>query len=112
MATDLNSFIALGGITVNGGTLTTNTLNTVTAGVIENNGTATVNGVTISTGSTLTLLNNTTTVLMGTITNKRHDCAKLGRQPHRHRYQWGRQSWRRRRSDDVQYRCQSHSQPQ
>ncbi len=70
VATDTGSIVNLNGATINGGTLTTNTLHTATPGVIENNGSATLSGVTVGTGSTLTLLNNTTTVLLGSITNK------------------------------------------
>ncbi len=70
VATDAGSVVNLNGATINGGTLTTNTLHTATPGVIENNGSATLSNITIGTGSTLTLLNNTTTVLVGSITNK------------------------------------------
>ncbi len=70
VSTDLGSFINLNGIDVNGGTLTTNKLNTTTPGIIENNGTTILNGVTISTGSTLTLLNTSSTTLHGTIKNQ------------------------------------------
>ncbi len=60
-------------VDLNGSTITGGTLTTTAGGVIQNNGTATLDGSTnaptISSGSTVTLLNNTTTVLKGTITN-------------------------------------------
>ena len=53
----------LNGGTINGGTLTT------TGGGVMYIGGSTLNGVTISTGSTVTALNGSTTTLQGTITN-------------------------------------------
>jgi hypothetical protein len=56
------SKVNLNGSVISGGTMTTSG-----GGVIKNNGSATLNGVSISFGSTLTLLDTTT--LQGTITN-------------------------------------------
>ena len=68
LATGSGSTVNLNGSTITGGTLTT-----TSGGVIQNNGPATLDGSTnsptISTGSTVTLLNNTTTTLLGTIIN-------------------------------------------
>ena len=54
-----------GGVVITGGTLTT-----TTGGAIQGIGTATLSGLTISSGSSYQVNNNTTTFLNGTITNK------------------------------------------
>jgi hypothetical protein len=62
------STVAMDGATINGGTLTTSG-----GGLMESSNPsspATFNGITLSSGSTYTLPNNTSTVLQGTITNK------------------------------------------
>jgi PEP-CTERM motif len=68
LSTRSGSTVNLNGATITGGTLTT-----TSGGLIQNNGSATLDGSTssptISSGSTLTLLNNTTTTLVGTIIN-------------------------------------------
>jgi hypothetical protein len=55
-------------VNLNGATITGGTLTTQNGGVIQNNGSATLIGVTVSSGSTLTLLDNTATTLQGTVT--------------------------------------------
>ena len=58
------SLVNLSGAAITGGTLTT-----TGNGLIEDVNTASLNGVTISSGSNYSLLNNTVTALQGTITN-------------------------------------------
>jgi hypothetical protein len=57
-----------GTVEMDGATITGGTLNTINSGTMETVGTATLNGVTISTGSTYAA--NDTTNLLGTITNQ------------------------------------------
>jgi len=67
-AAGANSVVDFNGATITGGTLTTQS-----GGTIQNSGVATLDGTTnsptISNGSTVTLLNATSTTLLGTITN-------------------------------------------
>ena len=65
----------------NGGTITGGTLTTTSGGIIQNSGTATLDGTTnsptISSGSTVTLLNSTSTTLLRDDHQQRHDRAEL-----------------------------------
>ena len=65
LATGTGSIVDFNGATVNGGTLTTSS-----GGLMQAYNTALLNGVTLSSGSTLNVLDNNSVDINGTITNK------------------------------------------
>ncbi|HEX9170378.1 MAG TPA: hypothetical protein VF886_15880, partial [Roseiarcus sp.] len=60
-----SSVVEVNGSTINGGTLTT-----PSGGTVQNSGTAALNGVTISSGSTFTGVNGSVTTAEGTVTDR------------------------------------------
>jgi len=65
LATGAGSIVDFNGATVNGGTLTTSS-----GGLMQAYGIAVLNGITLSSGSTLNVLDNNSVDIEGTITNK------------------------------------------
>jgi hypothetical protein len=70
LANGANSTVILGNAGESGGTVNAGTLTTQDGGAMGPSGSATLNGVTISSGSTYTVFNGQTTYLQNAITNK------------------------------------------